>query len=273
MGTKRISVVTSCGGNDEALSKMISDFASATKAQVKICNIRQFPFAGGCLGCLQCAISGKCIYKDGFDDYLRNEVQDCDGMIYAFTIENHYADASFKAFDDRQFCNGHRTVTEGMPVGYLICGEYSQESNLQMVVEARASVGGNFLAGVVANESFKNEATVEAEIRNLALVMDQAMEAHWVRPKDFYGVGGSKIFRDLIYVMRGIMKADHQFYKAHGAYNDLPQKQRGKMLGLMLAGKMMSMPSVQKKMGGKMTEFMTAPYKKVIDNIADNDGK
>lgn len=188
-------------------------------------------------------------------------------MVYAFTIENHYAHSSMKAYDDRQFCNGHRTVMEGTPVGYLINGNYSQEPNLQMIVEARASVGGNFYAGAVANEDGKTGAMIDQEIKNLALVMDQALADCWVRPKDFYGVGGAKIFRDLIYVMRGIMKADHQFYKAHGAYNDLPQKQRGKMLGLMLAGKMMSMPSVQKKMGDKMTEFMVAPYKKVVDSV------
>ena len=33
------------------------------------------------------------------------------------------------------------------------------------------------------------------------------------RPANFYGVGGMKIFRDLIYVMQGLMKADHKFYK------------------------------------------------------------
>ena len=31
-----------------------------------------------------------------------------------------------------------------------------------------------------------------------------------------------KIFRDLIWMMRGLMKADHEFYKAHGMY-DFPQ--------------------------------------------------
>ena len=33
--------------------------------------------------------------------------------------------ALFKMFDDRQFCNGHRTVTMGKPVGYIIDGHLS----------------------------------------------------------------------------------------------------------------------------------------------------
>ena len=32
----------------------------------------------------------------------------------------------FKCYDDRQFCNGHRTVTMGAPQGYLISGPYGQ---------------------------------------------------------------------------------------------------------------------------------------------------
>ena len=54
----------------------------------------------------------------------------------------------FKTFDDRQFCNGHRTVTEGSPVAYIANGDYAAEENLRTIIEARAQVGGNFLAGV-----------------------------------------------------------------------------------------------------------------------------
>ena len=52
--------------------------------------------------------------------------------------------ARFKMYDDRQFCNGHRTVTIGMPVGYLVSGCYSVEKNLQTIIEGRANVGQNF---------------------------------------------------------------------------------------------------------------------------------
>ena len=67
-----------------------------------------------------------------------------------------------------------------------------------------------------------------------------------VLPRSFYGVGGMKILRDLIYVMRGLMKADHKFYKKHGVY-DFPQKQKGRMLFIMLIGGLASNPKIQKK--------------------------
>ena len=104
--------------------------------------------------------------------------------------------AAFKMYDDRQFCNGHRTVTMGMPVGYLISGPYSREFNLQTVVEARAQVGSNFLAGVATDEGATNE-----QIDRLAATLHYALEQTYTQPQNFYGIGGMKIFRDLIWLM------------------------------------------------------------------------
>ena len=72
-----------------------------------------------------------------------------------------------------------------------------------------------------------------------------------------------KIFRDLIYVMRGLMKADHKFYKEHGIY-DFPQKQKKRILQMQLVGALIAIPSVQKKMKGQMSQYIIAPYEKVI---------
>ena len=89
------------------------------------------------------------------------------------------------------------------------------------------------------------------------------MEKGLVRPANFYGVGGMKIFRDLIYVMQGLMKADHKFYKQHGIY-DFPQKQKKRIWQMRLVGALMAVPSIQKKAKGKMTEAIIGPYQKVV---------
>ena len=175
--------------------------------------------------------------------------------MYAFTVSDHYTHSSFKCFDDRQFCNGHRTVTHGTPIAYLISGDYQYEPNLRMIVEGRAEVGGNYLCGV---------ATDEGNIQSLAANLDFSMAHHLTRPANFYGVGGMKIFRDLIYVMQGLMKADHKFYKEHGIY-DFPQKQKKRIWQMRLVGALMAVPSIQKQAKGKMTEAMIAPYEKVIE--------
>ena len=148
-----------------------------------------------------------------------------------------------------------------MPVGYLISGPYSREMNLQTIVEARAQVGGNFLAGVATDER-----DPDREIDRLAQNLFYGLVKKYVPPQNFYGIGGMKIFRDLIWLMQGMMKADHKFYKAHGQY-DFPQKQWGKMLSMYAVGALIASPKVKAKMGNAMTEGMLMPYRKLLDSV------
>lgn len=254
---KEVVIVADIIEGDNNLINMINDFQNGLPYKSRIVNIREFPFSGGCLGCFNCAGDGKCIYKDNFDTFLRENIQKADAIVIAFSIKDHSMGARFKMYDDRQFCNGHRTVTEGMPFGYIINGDYENEFNLKTIVEARAEVGHNFLAGVGYNRE-----TIESTINKLIY----AMENKYVQPRNFYGIGGMKIFRDLIWIMRGIMKADHVFYKKHGVY-DFPQKKRGQMILMCLLGSMVRNKKIKAKMGNKFNEGMIAPYKKVINNI------
>lgn len=263
---KDIVIVTNCAPDDENLRHMIADLRAALPFQSRIVNLRDFPFDGGCLGCFGCAVTGKCVYKDGFDEFLRTRIQNADAFVYAFTISDHYTHSSFKCFDDRQFCNGHRTVTHGTPIAYLISGDYRYESNLRMIVEGRSEVGGNYLCGVATDEG-----DTEVDIRTLAGSLAFALEKKLTRPANFYGVGGMKIFRDLIYVMQGMMKADHKFYKEHGIY-DFPQKQKKRILQMKLVGTIIAIPSVQKKMKGRMNRYIIAPYEKVVEQAMEKRG-
>ncbi|MBE6572535.1 MAG: iron-sulfur protein [Ruminococcaceae bacterium] len=258
---REVVVVTNCENNDKKLLSMIDRFSAVCRENVRVVNILDFPFSGGCLGCFNCATDGKCVYKDGFDSFLRNDIQIASAIVYAFRIKDHSMGASFKLYDDRQFCNGHRTVTMGSPVGYIVCGNYENEQNLKMIVEGRAQVGGNYLCGVATDEVDPNSA-IDRLCTNLTYALDNKLTA----PQNFYGVGGMKIFRDLIWTMQGMMKADHKFYKKHKQY-DFPQKNRGTMLKMYLVGALISSPKIRAKMGNKMNEGMLAPYKKLLDSI------
>ena len=256
-----VVIITDCEKENIQLQNMIARFQARLAVPSRIVNIREYPIKGGCLGCFNCAVSGKCVYTDGFDQYLRNNIQTADAMVFAFSIKDHSMGAVFKQYNDREFCNGHRTVTMGMPVGYLISGNYSAEYNLQMIIEARSQVGGNLLAGVATDEYNPNR-----EIDNLAATLQYALNNNYTQPQNFYGVGGMKIFRDLIYLMQGMMKADHKFYKSHGQY-DFPQKKKSMVIKMYLVGALLSNPKVKGKMGNKMNEGMIAPYKKILKQV------
>lgn len=260
-----VVIVADYTDDDTQLKDMIARFQSKLPAKSRIVNIQEYPFIGGCLGCFSCATDGVCIYKDGFDAFLRDNIQKASAIIYAFSIQDHSMGSRFKLYDDRQFCNGHRTVTMGMPIGYLISGDYSKEQNLQMILEGRAQVGGNILTGIATDEYHPDLA-----IDQLALSLSYALSHKNTQPQNFYGVGGMKIFRDLIYQMQGMMKADYRFFKKHGQF-DFPQKKRGTILLMYLVGAMLSSKKIKAKMGNAMNDGMLAPYKKVLDNLKKGD--
>ena len=256
---KKAVIVTDLLPEDTALKAMIERFTAVFPYETDVINIRDFPFQGGCLSCFNCAATGKCVYKDGFHDFLRGTIHRHDAILYAFRIKDHSMGSRFKMYDDRQFCNGHRTVTMGTPFGYLVVGDYAREENLRLLLEARAQVGGNFLAGVATDEG-----DVDRDIDTLAATVAYAIDRQYTPPQNFLGVGGMKIFRDLIYMMRGLMRADHKFFKSHGQY-DFPQKQWKTSWKMYLVGWLMNNPALKRKAGGKMTEGMIGPYKKVLD--------
>lgn len=265
---KDILILTDNEDSHSNLAYMIRYFQSVLPYQTRIINLSEYPFAGGCLGCFRCAVSEKCVYRDGFDSFLREQIQSADAIIYAFTIKDHSMGSRFKLYDDRNFCNGHRTVTVGMPIGYLISGRYSAEHNLQTVIEARAQTGGNYLCGCASDESNTSET-----IEQLAKTLCYALRTRHRAPQNFWGVGGMKIFRDLIYQMRGMMRADHKFYKKQGIYNDFPQKHKLTSWKMYLVGMLLSNEKILAKMGNQMNEGMLMPYRKLFEEMDQQKGK
>ena len=241
------------------LQAMIGRFRAVFPRKTRVVDLQELDIKGGCLGCFHCAADGTCIYKDGFDRYLREEIQTAQSIVFAFTIRDHSMGARFKIYDDRQFCNGHRTVTMGMPIGYLISGNYIREFNLQTIIEGRAQVGGNFLAGVATDE-FDPDGAIDT----LAATLAYALDTKLTQPSNFYGVGGMKIFRDLIWLMQGFMRADHKFYKAHGLY-DFPQKHRLKMWAMYAVGAMMGSKKLRAKLGNQLDAGMVMAHKKAVE--------
>jgi multimeric flavodoxin WrbA len=265
--SKDIVIITDNTDSNSNLARMTERFRAVFGYKTRVVNISEYPLSGGCLGCFRCAVSEKCVYKDGFDRFLREEIQTADAIVYAFSISDHSMGARFKMYDDRNFCNGHRTVTVGMPIGYLVSGNYSEENNLRTVIEARAETGGNFLSGVATDEH-----DTDAQIDALAKSLTFALETKHTAPQNFWGVGGMKIFRDLIYQMRGMMRADHKFYKKQGIY-DFPQKKFLTSMKMYLVGLLLSNEQILAKMGNKMNEGMLMPYEKLFAEMDKKENK
>ena len=77
---KDIVIITDCTDESSGLAKMTEYFRAVFPYKARIVNISEYPLAGGCLGCFRCAVSEKCVYKDGFDSFLREKIQTADAI-------------------------------------------------------------------------------------------------------------------------------------------------------------------------------------------------
>lgn len=256
----KVTLLTDATQEDTQLLAMIERFRVMLPYALEVYNLNDLDMKGGCLGCLHCAPKGECIYKDGYAQFLKN-VQSANAMVTAFTIKNHWMSSRFKMYDDRQFANGHRTITEGTPVAYLVSGNLDAEPNLRMVLKARADMGGNFLAGI-ATDQHNAEQEIDAIIKKLVYAVENSHHTG----STFYKRGGTMIFRDMIFVMSGFMRADHKFFKKTGMY-DFPQKKIGQKLLMILVGFLMKVPFIKKQVQAKMSEGMLMPFKKVLESL------
>ena len=255
-GDKKIIVVTDNTEN-ASLMAMVTDFVNFCPYDIEVIDLKKDGPKSGCRGCLKCAATGECVIKDGFEDLLNNKINRADAVIMAFEVTMHTVSSTFKSFFDRQFVNGHRPVTAGKPTAYLVSGSYEGEANLQMYVEAKSAVGGNMNVGVVCDEN-ATLTDLEQLVSKLTYALENCLTPH----KNFYEVGGMRIFRDMIWIMRGIMKLDYDFYKKKGLL-DFPQKQRGTMLAMKFLGRVLRVKALQKKMPNMLEEGMLMPYQKL----------
>lgn len=260
---KTVLIVTD--STSESLWNMIEDFRTVFPYKTEVLDLNSVQFKCGCLGCLKCTTAGVCAVNDGFQEVLNGKVNEADAVVTAFEIKNHALSSLYKTFFDRQFVNGHRPVTAGKPTGYIVAGNLSVEDVLKEYIDAKSAVGGNYNCGVVCDE-----ANTADDIESLSQRLAYALENDLQPEHNFYEVGGMKIFRDMIWIMRGLMKADYDFYKKNGLL-DFPQKKRGQMILMKFLGKLLGSKSLNKKMPNMMSNGMLMPYEKALENAKSID--
>ena len=74
LANKDIVILTDNTDTSSNLSRMIARLRMRLPFESRTVNIAEYPLAGGCLGCFRCAVSEKCVYKDGFDSFLRENI-------------------------------------------------------------------------------------------------------------------------------------------------------------------------------------------------------
>jgi multimeric flavodoxin WrbA len=220
-GSKRVVIISDEEPTDHNLRTMIEVFDRSIRHPVQVVRLRSLNIKGGCLGCLHCGDGGPCVYKDEYEEAFRLE-READILIHAGAARDRYLSARFKTYLDRYFSNGHRFVHKAGLMGCFVSGPLSQLGVLRETLEAGIELAHVHRLGIVSDESPDPQVTITA-IQAMARAAERWETAPWKAPPTFLGVGGHKVFRDLVYHMRGVMVADHRFYRTHGLY-DFPQR-------------------------------------------------
>ncbi len=249
---------------DGNLSAMIDVFIAAYPHPVEVVDINDFPYEAGCHGCLRCELVGACDRKDGFQQFYTDLVNTCDVLVFGMNLEGRYLKPVWKLFLDRSFANGHRTSMMGKHTCYLVAGRLRELPNVRQFLEGKDQVGRENSMGILSDE-YEDSRWLETLLQDLAGRLARASAAQYQKSFNFLGLGGIKIFRDLIYSMRGVVKDDHRFYKERGLY-DFPQRDLSKQVFNMFMGAAFRFEPVRLQAFERMPAMYIQQHKRIVDS-------
>lgn len=248
------------GGN---LSRMIDVFLDAYPHEVEVININDYPYEAACHGCLRCELVGECDRKDGFQDFYLKLVNTCDVLIFGMNTEERFLKPIWKLFIDRTFSNGHRTSMMGKHTAYLVAGPLRSLPGVRQFLDGKDNVGRENAICIISDE-YEDSRYLESLLRQSATRLSEAALAKYQKSINFLGWGGIKIFRDLIYGMRGVVGDDHRFYKQNGLY-DFPQNDWRKQLFNLTMGLAFKSKAVRIQAYERMPAMYIKLHKAIVD--------
>lgn len=218
----KITLITDCSPNSENLKNMITTFISCCTNKVTVINLDEVETKGGCTGCCRCGYENKCIYNDEMDTLLNNFILKSDAIVIASEIKSRYLGWQIKRLFDRTFTFGHTPIFENIKFLYLISGEFSNSHLLKYEIEARSSIGKYSVVDIVTDEFLSSE-ELDLHLKQAGNSLIESIKNNKQPLKNFHYLAGQKIFRDFVYLMKFVFRADHLYYKKHNLY-DFPQK-------------------------------------------------
>jgi len=249
---KKILILADRRNAGSNLEGMVSRFQACFVDEPELLYLEDIDIKGGCRGCMACGYDYTCVYRDGFTEFYNSKVREADIIVHAGEMKGRYLSSLWKTFFDRAFFWNHTPSLQGKQLGYIISGPVSHNRTLVQVLEAHASARQHANhAGIISDETGDSH-RIDGDINSFAYRLVHYAHKSYVRPGDFLGAGGWKIFRDEIYSgIRMVWQADHRYYKKHGYY-DFPNRNILMNLALGLLGLMLKVPRFRKRFYGKL---------------------
>jgi multimeric flavodoxin WrbA len=262
---KKVVVLTDSQKGNTSLGRMINRFRQSFADEIEVIDLNDIDIQNGCLGCLQCGYDYKCVQKDGFTEFYNNRVRTADIIVFSGTVNGRYLSSKWKTFYDRGFFWNHTPSLAGKQLGYIISGPLSQNANLIQILEASSTTRQDANHVDIITDECENSAEIDALLQSLAERLVNYSIRGYIKPQNFLGVGGHKIFRDEIWGrIRIIWQADHRYFKKHGKY-DFPQKDHKMRMINLMGMLLLKIPKFRKKFYTNITKFYNGKMKKIAE--------
>ncbi len=265
---KKVLIVVDDFAGSLNLRPMLDNFQKAFSPTATLMQIKDIDIQGGCLGCMQCGIDNSCVYqgKDGFIDFFNEQIKSADILFFAGAIHDRFLSSKWKCFFDRSFFNGHIPVLEGKQIGFVITGSFSQLFNLREILEAYADMQHANLVGFVSDDMGSSQEINDA-LQGISANAVMYSKNGYTQPQKFYGVGGTKIFRDAVFgKLRIVFQADDKYYKKNGFYNFPNNNYKWRLINSAIVS-LTKIPFIRREFVKRMKVEMIKPFGKILAKI------
>ena len=264
---KKIIVLMDESNSNSNLVKMVNRFLDSFNSEknVDVVQLDDIDIKGGCLGCMRCGYDYNCQYKDGFSDFYNNRVRTSDIIVFAGSVKGRFLSSKWKTFYDRAFFWNHTPSLVGKQIGYIISGPLSQIPNLAQYLEASSIARQDSNHVDIITDESEDSFEIDNVLENFAERLVRFSERNYIKPKNFLGVGGHKIFRDDIWGrLRMIWQSDHRYFKEHGKY-DFPQKDYGVRIATAIMMLLTKIPTFRRKFYSNLRDMPIKRMRRLID--------
>jgi multimeric flavodoxin WrbA len=264
---KKVLVLTDTYDSNTNLGKMIERFKQSFADEIYVINLNEVDIRGACLGCMRCGYDYTCTYKDGFADFYNQRVRTADIIVFAGTVKGRYLSSTWKTFYDRAYFWNHTPSLAGKQLGYIISGPLRQNPNLIQILEASSTARQYANHVDIITDEGGNSAEIDALLQSFAQRLVSFAEKGYIRPQNFLGVGGHKVFRDNIWGrLRPLWQADYRYFKKHRLF-DFPQKDYKIRVLTPILMLLTKIPGVRKKYYANVMAFPSGRLKKLIEHV------
>ena len=263
---KKIIVLEDVSNGNSNLGKMVNRFVQSFNPEnnVEVVQLDDIDIRGGCLGCMRCGYDYNCQYKDGFVDFYNNQVRTSDIIVFAGSVKGRFLSSKWKTFYDRAFFWNHTPSLIGKQIGYIISGPLSQTPNLIQYLEASSFARQDSNHVDIITDESEDSLEMDNLFENFAKRLLRFSEQGYIKPKNFLGVGGHKIFRDDIWGrLRMIWQADYRYFKKNGKY-DFPQKEYGVRVATAIMMLLTKIPKFRKKFYNNLRDMPIKRMQRLI---------